>query len=470
MLIEYALSHDWELYNVYSDDDYCGADRTRPAFVQLIHDAEQRKFDIVLCKSQSRFTRELELVEKYIHGLFPIWGIRFVSIVDNADTDTRGNKKSRQINGLVNEWYLEDMSDSIRSVLDDKRKNGYSIATYAPYGYVKDPNNKGHYIIDTEAAEVVKEIFQLYLSGNGSGTIAKMLNINGVTSPCVRANPNSPHVYWLSGTITTILHNEIYTGTLIQGKSCTISYKSDKRVRRSRDQWYITENAHEPIIDKETFMAAQRILQSRSRVNNSCGRKMAKNGNKGIAYYRCCNHNGVPVEIDGCKDKVTISIASLSEIILSEFKKIVKSYLIVDTANDTIQVTGRNAEIKSKIKALTAQRTKLKQELDDCSKAYSSLYMDKVKCLIDDSQFVELSASLTNRKHEANEQLQNTQQLIDELNERMNNRQNSVQIISKYANITELDRKTVTELIQKISVFPKKNGEKVPAIRIEWKF
>lgn len=96
-----------------SDDDYTGADRNRPEFQRLLRDAEEKAFEIILCKTQSRFTRELELVEKYIHGLFPVLGIRFVSIVDNADTNNKGNKKSRQINGLVNEWYLEDMSENI---------------------------------------------------------------------------------------------------------------------------------------------------------------------------------------------------------------------------------------------------------------------------------------------------------------------------------------------------------------------
>ena len=127
MLVQYAMEQGWEIYNIYSDDDYAGADRKRPEFNRLIQDAEQKKFDIVLCKTQSRFTRELELVEKYIHGFFPIWGIRFVSIVDNADTDNKGNKKSRQINGLVNEWYLEDMSENIKSVLTNRRQNGFHI-------------------------------------------------------------------------------------------------------------------------------------------------------------------------------------------------------------------------------------------------------------------------------------------------------------------------------------------------------
>ena len=156
LLLQYADEHSWDIYSIYIDDDYTGADRKRPEFNRLLKDAESRKFDIILCKTQSRFTRELELVEKYIHGLFPVWGIRFISIVDNADTANKGNKKSRQINGLVNEWYLEDMSDNIKSVLTNRRQNGFHIGAFALYGYKKDPEKKGHLIIDEEAAEVVR--------------------------------------------------------------------------------------------------------------------------------------------------------------------------------------------------------------------------------------------------------------------------------------------------------------------------
>ena len=178
MLLQYAMEQGWEVYDIYNDDDYTGSDRKRPAFNRLLKDAEEHKFDIILCKTQSRFTRELELVEKYIHGLFPLWGIRFVGLVDNADTANKGNKKSRQINGLVNEWYLEDMSENIRSVLTNRRLNGFHIGAFAPYGYMKDPDMKGHLIIDEEAATVVREVFNMFVSGYGKTAIARSLNIS----------------------------------------------------------------------------------------------------------------------------------------------------------------------------------------------------------------------------------------------------------------------------------------------------
>lgn len=111
------MERGWDIYHIYCDEDYSGADRLRPDFNRMIQAAKEKQFQIILCKSQSRFTRDMELVEKYIHGLFPIWGIRFIAIADNADTEVKGNKKARQINGLVNEWYLEDLSENIRMVL-----------------------------------------------------------------------------------------------------------------------------------------------------------------------------------------------------------------------------------------------------------------------------------------------------------------------------------------------------------------
>ncbi|MBR6676861.1 MAG: recombinase family protein, partial [Clostridia bacterium] len=165
LLKSYAAERCWDIYDIYCDDDYAGADRNRPQFRRLIDDARNCRFEIILCKTLSRFTREIELVEKYIHGLFPLWGIRFISVADNTDSQDRRGKKARQISGLINEWYLEDMSDNIKSVLTDRRRRGLHIGSFALYGYKKDPLNKGVILIDREAAETVQEIFQLYLQG-----------------------------------------------------------------------------------------------------------------------------------------------------------------------------------------------------------------------------------------------------------------------------------------------------------------
>ena len=183
MLINYAIEKGYDIYHIYSDEDYSGIDRDRPDFNRMIEAASQQKFDIILAKTQSRFTRDMELVEKYLHGKFVEWGIRFIAVVDHVDTADETNKKSRQINGLVNEWYLEDLSNNVRSVLTHKRREGKYIGTFALYGYTKDPADNNHLLVDLEAAEVVRRIFTLYLSGNGTTRIARILNEEGRPSP-----------------------------------------------------------------------------------------------------------------------------------------------------------------------------------------------------------------------------------------------------------------------------------------------
>ena len=120
LLLDYAQKHNYELFAIYVDEDYSGLDSSRPAFVRMLADAQAGYFQVILCKTQSRFTRDMELVERYLHHLFPLWGIRFIGIVDGVDTAERHNKKARQITGLINEWYCEDLSDNIRAVFQKK--------------------------------------------------------------------------------------------------------------------------------------------------------------------------------------------------------------------------------------------------------------------------------------------------------------------------------------------------------------
>ena len=127
MLLDFVEQKGFELYDIYKDDDYSGLYDDRPGFERMMKDAEDGKFDVVIAKSQSRLTRNMEHLERYLHHDFPLWGVRFIGMVDNADTEVKGNKKARQINGLVNEWYLEDMSENIRSVLTSRRENGFHI-------------------------------------------------------------------------------------------------------------------------------------------------------------------------------------------------------------------------------------------------------------------------------------------------------------------------------------------------------
>lgn len=183
MLRDYAEEQGWEVVGVYNDDDWSGSDATRPDFNRMIEECKNGNVDIVLCKTQARFARDMELVEKYVHNLFHEWNVRFITVVDRIDNARKETKKTSQILGLTDQWYLEDTSLNIRETLKSKRKDGQLTSSFATYGYMKDPENKNHLIIDPISAEVIKRIYDEYLSGTGLDKIARRLNEDKILSP-----------------------------------------------------------------------------------------------------------------------------------------------------------------------------------------------------------------------------------------------------------------------------------------------
>lgn len=184
LLRDYVAEHpDWEIITVYNDEDYSGADATRPEFNKMIDECEKGNIDLVLAKTQARFARDSELVERYIYNKFLEWGVRFKTVVDRIDNSKKETKKTSQIIGLTDEWTLEDNSENIREILNNKRTNGLFTGSFAPYGYQKDPENKSHLIIDPVAAETVKRIFNDYNSGISLTKITENLIQEDVLSP-----------------------------------------------------------------------------------------------------------------------------------------------------------------------------------------------------------------------------------------------------------------------------------------------
>ena len=266
LLTDYAISHEMQIVDIYSDDDYSGLYDDRPEFDRLICDSKLGKFNIVISKSQSRFTRNMEHMEKYLHHDFPLLGIRFIGVVDGVDTQNSENKKSRQINGLVNEWYCEDLSNNIRAVFHQKMKSGQYLGGFAPYGYLKDPNDKYKFIVDEYAADIVKKIFSLYLEGYSTKAICSMLEDQNVLNPSLYKKKRGflyqnvkseefgmRYNLWSETTIKRILTNEVYLGKLIQGTCKKVSYKDKKVVSTPKEQWNITENHHLTIINEDIF-------------------------------------------------------------------------------------------------------------------------------------------------------------------------------------------------------------------------
>lgn len=495
MLIEYANKMGWNIYDFYSDDDYSGADDERPDFVRLNNDAKKHKFDIILCKTQSRFTRNLETVEKYIHGLYVEWGIRFVTVVDNADTANKGNKKSRQIIGLTNQWYLEELSENIRNVFQVKMRAGQYLGPFAPYGYKKDPLDNHKLIIDDYAADVVRMIYRLYLDGYGNQTIAQMLNEKGIDKPSVYkqklglkyTSPNlSKYNYWERNTVHFILTNPVYIGTLIQGKETTVSYKNLKRIRKDESEWVVIENNHPCIIDKEDFYNVQNLLKSKRRVQKKenkthlfaskvmcaeCGGSMAKNTKKTAdntyVYLRCRNYYLLKGRI--CSSPNSIKYDDLKNEVENKLNEIIESFKGNEYAIKQTISKISNKDYHSEINKLIAEMNSIENQVKDKNRALANLYVDKTNGNIDNNKYRIISETIEDELCKLNRRISSISNEIDELKILEKKQFNFENIVKKFNISNGLTHELVMETIDYIEI-GKIDDNKDRIITIHWKF
>ena len=493
MLLQYAMEQGFELYQIYSDEDYSGIDRNRPAFNAMIQAASEHKFDVVLAKTQSRFTRDMELVEKYLHGKFIEWGIRFIAVVDHVDTGDTANKKSRQINGLINEWYLEDLSANVRSVLDHKRKEGQYIASFALYGYQKDPAVKGRLQIDPEAAEVVKRIFALALSGMGAHKIAQILNNEGIPSPtaykqqngdCYQLARKTPcESLWSSGTIYQMLHNQTYAGDLVQGRHKKVSYKSKRTVWLPKSQWIVVENTHEAIIDKETYDTVQQMMQRRTRsgaggmihplagkvVCSCCGSVMEQTARQPGAdgtrtrYVRCRMHQRAP---EVCGNKTCTDMNALENAVLERIRAYVADYF----DPEKVTLPEQDDPIQQREHAKRDELKRLKSEVDRRRKAMQELYLDKVSGLIDTVQFAAMNEAFLQEVKQSETRIQTLESELKATKEDNDTVPAQMEKVRKLAQVPYLTRELVVLLIDRVVVEPKESLAGTQKVTIEWNF
>ncbi len=493
MLNQYIEKHpEFVLTKEYCDEDLSGAGTYRPEFERLIRDCENKKLDIVLCKSQSRFSRDMEIVEKYINNKFKEWNIRFIGLSDNADTDNSGNKKSRQINGLVNEWYLEDVSNNIRSAFHSKMKQGEFISPFASFGYEVSKENNNKLVVDPVAAEVVKKIYNLYLTGLGFTGIAKYLNNKKIPSPSlykyrkgiklnVVSNKPREEIKWTTNAVKTILTNEVYLGHLIQGKRTTVSYKNHKIKKKDKSEWIRIENTHEAIIDKEIFKKVQNNIKERTKsIKNTgivhifsgkvfclqCGHYMRKKNSKEHEYLLCSkNRDGY----DDCLNKISIRYDVLKKIVLDAINdKIQKFY--DEKKLESLNSTKNKNIFNKKIKALEIQKIDVEKQISKTKNYLKNLYEDKVNGVITTGQFKDLVVEYNKNENGYNDQIKSINNEIAYYQMKKESSNNNKEIFSKYQKLDELNRVIVDEFIDKIYIGKLRVETNSRDIKIKWNF
>lgn len=501
LLMDYAVNKHWQIYKVYSDDDYSGLDRERPQFNEMINEAEKGTFNIIICKNQARFSRDMEIVEKYIHNKFLLLGIRFIGVVDNVDTKVEGGKKSRQINGLVNEWYCEDLSANVKAALTAKKKSGQYLGYWCTYGYELNPNDKHKLVVDPQAAEVVKEIYSLYLKGYGIYSISKILTEKKYLTPSIykrskgkkyynpaKAKYSSQYGIWAVNTVRRILRDKTYLGHLIQGRERKVSYKTKKVVSVPENEWIVVKNNHEPIINDDTFYKVQKRIgvKSSSFKHNSigeltkphifagkvicmdCKRNLHKNyGYKNTPYLRC----GLSVKTSSKKcTPHSIKLEKLTEAVKTKIQNLISIYINDEgNAKRLMENFLNKDDLEKELKKNKAFLFELSKSQERLSMGLANSYMDKVNGVLTEQSFQLVQKDFGIKLKTINEDFTKTEKHIEQLKSKLDFRKKNLFKIEKYIDFKELTYEIVNDFIDYIEIGEKdKDGNQ--EIEIYWTF
>lgn len=268
-LMQYLEKLGWTAAETYIDDGFTGTNFDRPAFQRMIWDIEERRIDTVITKDLSRLGRDYIEVGSYLQRYFPKMGVRYIAVSDGYDSQSSsGMNMAMPFLSVVNDMYAQDISRKVRNTLTARKQQGKFTGASAPFGYTKDPAERGHLLVDDQAAGIVEEIFRDFLLNGSVLGVAKRLTEQGVPTPSaykgdVNTQSRFPGV-WSDSMVRRILTNPTYIGTLTQNRTRKINYKVDKRENLPPDQWIMVEHTHTPVIDRTVFEKAQELLSVRS--------------------------------------------------------------------------------------------------------------------------------------------------------------------------------------------------------------
>lgn len=469
---------DIEIVSEKIDDGYSGVIFDRPAFNEMMQDVVSGKINCVIVKDLSRLGREYIETGRFLRRIFPAYGVRFIAINDNIDTvrDANGDDLSISVKNIMNEAYCRDISIKTRTSLEAKRKNGDFVGPYTVYGYRKSEDNKNLLVTDEYAAAVVKDIFRLRMEGVSAAKIAEELNRRGILSPIAyKKNNGMPYARggyadkedtkWSATTVIRILKNEIYTGTLIQGKRGTPNYKVKQMVDRPVDEWARVEEAHEWIIPRHDFDLVQRLknLDTRSAPGSDhvymfsgllicghCGgrmtRKTVPSGGKRYYYYYCP---------DGKKHDCRTPAIRESELVECALD-IVKAYIgNVVSLEDLLNGIDQERINREQARICTGHILENERRLEQINGFKASLYENLVGGVLSKDEFLTYKVRYNAESEQITEAIAKLRRELDEVMENRSGRNKWMEHFKRFSGMEALDRKAVVQLIQSIKIIGK---------------
>ena len=478
ILQKFTEDHHFPNPCFYVDDGFSGGNFQRPAFQQMISDMENGEIGIIVTKDLSRLGRNQLHTGLYIEERFPMFGVRYIAINDNVDTDSSESNDLMPFKNLFNEWFIRDTSRKIRAVLKAKAERGERLGTRAPYGYRKDPDTK-KLIVDEEAAAIVRRIFAMCASGSGPSQIARILKKEQILTPTMYAYTrygithtclDTAHPYnWSDSAIANLLENEIYLGNTVNMKYSTKSYKDKRRVEHPREECMVFENTHPALITREVWDMVQRVRKNKRRLT----KMEEQNKYSGLVFCADCGSNMVlhrahtmsasynhftcrTYKKDGeaCTGHY-IRECVLDEIVLEDLRRATSAAREHPEKFAAYIGSKQSAELQREIrrqeKELAAMR-KRKAELDAI---FKKLYEDNVLGSITTEQFQMLSGSYTEEQNRITAGIPQKENEIQRLRETVSGTDSFLDKAKRYTDITELTPELLRLFIEKIVVHEK---------------
>lgn len=476
LLMEYAVSHELPSPRHFSDDGISGTRFDRPAFLEMMEEIEDGNIGIVLVKDMSRLGRDYLKVGQIVE-MFRQKDVRLIAVNDGTDT-LHGDDDFLPFRNIMNEWYAKDTSKKIRSTFKAKGDSGKHVASATPYGYVKDPLDKNHWIIDEEAAEVVRRIFKLTLDGYGPFQICKILEADKVEIPAYHMQKMGiglwktreiQHPYrWSSSTVANILTKKEYLGHTVNFKTRK-HFKDKKSHYVAQKYWQIFEDTQEPIIDEETFENAQKCRTGIKRYPNGwgephpldgkmichdCGSLMychrTSNG-KRVAQYVCAKYGKQPVGTQ-CSSGHRINADAVIEIVKDTLRYLKTT--IEDNPEEFIERITQTEADKRSIEA-KKQQERLKacrKRVDELERLICKIYEDNALGKMPESRYETLVRQYSKEQGELNEEIDKIEAFLSEVEENRKSGKRFVDLMSRYNDFDEITPYMVNEFIDRIEV------------------
>lgn len=499
MLRQYAAEHGLTVADEYIDDGWSGTNFERPSFQRMIDDIEDGKINCVVTKDLSRLGRNYILTGQYTEIYFPSKGVRYIAINDNVDT-LNGESELAPFLNILNEMHARQTSKKVKAAMRTRFANGAHYGAYAPLGYVKDPDKKGHLLIDPETRWIVEKIFDLAVHGRGAASITRILVEEKVPTPGwlnydrygtfanIYAGAPAEKAYaWTIAQVKSILKEETYIGHSVHNKQSNISFKNKKKVRKPQEEWYRVENTHEAIISEEVFKRVQEHIASRRRERKDgttqifaglvkcadCGWSLAYGENKQnknpYGYYHCSkNGQGLRqcsmhyIRYDVLYPYVLSRLQYWSQMAQHDEDNLLKQLLNTSDRERSSANKKQASELKK------AERRKA--EIDSL---FAKMYEDWSAGRITEYNFNMLSKKYQGEQRELDEKIQSLKTTIDTVVQNAEDAGKWVELIKQYANPTELTAELLNALVEKILVHEAttdKDGNRVQEVEIFYRF